>query len=56
MTDSTKYRIALPALHQLAIREFDGRRRLGPRHATLQREIVEWRPHALAHCRLAHLA
>jgi hypothetical protein len=40
--------IAQPALHQLAIRKLDGQRRLEPRHAAGESEVMEWRRAALA--------
>ena len=40
--------IAEPALHQLAVGELDVQRRLEPRDATRQPEIMEWRRAALA--------
>jgi hypothetical protein len=42
------YRIAQPALHDLAIGQLDAQRGLEPRHAPGETEIVEWRRSALA--------
>jgi hypothetical protein len=47
-SDPAMYGIAQPALHQLAKRQFDGQRRLEPRHAARQPEIMKWGRAALA--------
>src|SRR5262249_45039408 len=41
-------RVAQPSLDDLAVGQIDGQRRLEPRHATQQPEIMEWRREAFA--------